>query len=149
MDNVARFIAYASAFERAVVTNEWDEVAACFAPDAVYEVSFEPPLGGRFEGRAAIVGYLEEILDRLDRRFASRHPELLGLQEEDGGRIRIQGRVRYVHPTTPDLVFELEEIAHIEDGLIVRLEDQYDDANRDAILRYIAEHGPRLGILDR
>lgn len=149
MDYAARFIAYASAFERAFETDVWDEVAACFTPGAVYTVPFDPPLGGVFEGREAIVGYLKRILDGLDRCFETRAPELLALERggRDGERIEIRGRVRYTHPEVPELVFELDEVAEFDGPLIARLEDRYDDDARARILYYVGTHGRRLGML--
>ncbi len=149
MDYVAQFIAYATAFERAFESDDWDAVAAHFAEGASYRVPFPAPLGGYFEGRDAIVSYLRQILDGFDRRFATRSPELLRLTQSgsDGSVVEIRGRVSYTHPEAPDLVFELDEVARFDGPAIVQLEDRYSEEDRARMLRYIAVYGPKLGML--
>jgi len=149
MDYVARFIAYASAFESAYVSDDWANVGECLAEDAVYRVPFPSPLGGVFHGRAEIVDYLRRILNGLDRRFESRSPELLSLSQSGdlGERIQIRGRVTYTHPSVPPLVFELDEVAVFAGDEMVSLEDIYDAENKKRILDYIGAHSDTLGLL--
>ena len=74
---IPRFGAYAAAFEKAYAGDEWSLVEPFFAEDAVYDAGLPELLGGRIEGRAAILAYFRDVLNRFDRRFASRRVELL------------------------------------------------------------------------
>jgi len=141
-----RFAAYAAAFEKAYATDDWAPIEPFFAPDAVYEVNLGPPLGGRFEGREAILSYFVRALDGFDRRFASREIELLEGPRESADRVWILGRAIYRADGVPELAFDLEETATYENGAIVRLEDRYDTANRTLIEDYVATHGAKLGL---
>jgi ketosteroid isomerase-like protein len=72
VSKIARFAAYAAAFEKAFESDDWSLVEPFFSEDAVYDVDLDPPMGGRFEGRPAILAYFKQVLDRFDRRFESR-----------------------------------------------------------------------------
>lgn len=147
MSKIPRFAAYAAAFERAFESDDWSEVEPFFTEDAVYEVPLDPPMGGRFEGREAILAYFKQVLDGFDRRFASREVALLeGPREGEDGAVWVRGRAAYRADGVPDLVFELEEIAVFDGERIRRLEDRYDAATRQALADYLREHGRKLGI---
>jgi len=147
MASIPRFAAYAAAFEQAFASDDWSHVEPFFAEDAVYEVkNLAPPLGGCFEGRAAVLACFRSVLDGFDRRFASREVELVEGPREEGGAVWLRGRARYCAEGVPELVFELEETAHFAGERIRRLEDRYDAANREIIERYLAAHGAKLGI---
>jgi hypothetical protein len=117
-----------------------------FSEDAVYEIDLGPPLGGRIEGRDAILAYFRRTLDAFDRRFASRTVSLVKGPREEGDSVWILGRAVYSAPGVPDLAFELEETAWFAGERIRRLEDHYDAATRDALGAYLAAHGGKLGI---
>ena len=144
--SIAHFAAYAAAFEKAFESDDWSEVAECFAADAVYEVPLDPPLGGRFRGRDEILAYFKRVLDGFDRRFESRQIELLEGPTQTGNQVWLRGRARYNTAGVPELVLELEEIATFAGEQIVRLEDRYDPKAGPALAAYLAEHGPRLGL---
>ena len=146
MSSIARFAAYAAAFESAYQSDDWSLVAPFFAEDAVYEVGLPEPMGGRFAGRAAILAYFERVLDGFDRRFASREIGLVEGPREQDGAVWIRGRVLYTAPGVPDLAFELEETAAFDGERIRRLEDRYDPETLRAIEAYLGEHGAKLGI---
>ncbi len=146
MSLTQRFGAYAAAFEKAYATDDWTPIESFFAPDAVYEVGLGPPLGGRFEGRDAILAYFARALDGFDRRFASREVQLLEGPRESAESVWILGRAIYHGDGVPKLVFDLEETATFAGDSIVRLVDHYDAANRTAIEEYVAAHGAKLGL---
>ena len=146
MSLTARFAEYAAAFEKAYASDEWSVVEPFFTEDAVYEVALEPPIGGRFEGRAAILAYFKEILDRFDRRFESRELALIEGPKEDENSVWIRGRATYGAAGVPDFVLELEETATFEGDRIRRLEDRYDPEMERAIGDYLKQHGEKLGI---
>jgi ketosteroid isomerase-like protein len=142
----AHFGAYAAAFEKAFVSDDWSLVGAFFTEDAIYEVDLDPPLGGKFEGRAAILAYFKNALDGFDRRFESRDLALLEGPKEDGQSVWIRGRATYRAAGVPEFVLELEETAYFEEERIRRLEDRYEPAMKQRISSYLNEHGAKLGI---
>lgn len=144
--SIARFAAYAAAFEKAYASDDWSGVAPFFYEDAVYEVQAGPPFGGRFEGRDAILAYFKRILDGFDRRFDERTVGLVAGPTEQGGRVWLRGRAGYRKAGVPDLGFELEEIAHFEGERIRWLEDRYDRATGQAVQAWLGRHGATLGL---
>ena len=146
MSKVAHFAAYAAAFEKAFVSDDWSLVEPFFTEDAVYEVPLDPPMGGRFEGRAAILEYFKNVLDRFDRRFESREIALLEGPTEDGESVWIRGTATYRAEGVPDFILELEETVHFEGDRIRRMEDDYQPAMKQRIASYLKEHGQKLGI---
>jgi SnoaL-like domain len=147
MSSIPRFAAYAAAFEKAYASDDWSIVEPFFTEDSVYDVGLPELLGGRIEGRAAILAYFKRVLDGFDRRFASRAVELLEGPREDGHSVWIRGRAVYTSASAPDLSFDLEEIASFEGDRICRLEDRYDDANRESLAKFFEAHGAALGIV--
>ena len=146
MSRIARFAAYAAAFEKAFVTDEWTLVEPFFTEDAVYEVPLDPPMGGRFEGRPAILAYFKMVLDRFDRRFESREIAVLEGPTETGDSVWIRGSATYRAAGVPEFVLELEETVHFDGDRIRLLEDRYEPAMKQGIAAYLKEHGEKLGI---
>ena len=147
MSKIPLFAQYAAAFEKAYASDDWSLVEPWFTEDAVYEVAdIPPPLGGKQDGRDAILAYFKHVLDTFDRRFATREVKLLeGLREEDDS-VWFRGGVIYTAPGVPDLEFDLEETAWFEGDRIRRLEDRYTDETREALARYVAAYGEKLGL---
>ncbi len=146
MSMTARFAAYAAAFEKAYVSDDWSLVEPFFTEEAVYEVALDPPMGGCFEGRAAILAYFKAVLDQFDRRFESREIALLEGPKEDGESVWIRGSATYTAKGVPDFVLELEETVYFEGDRIRRLEDHYEPEMKQRIAAYLKEHGEKLGI---
>jgi ketosteroid isomerase-like protein len=141
-----RFCAYAAAFEKAVASDDWSGVEPFFNEDAVYQVGLGPPIGGRCEGRAAILAYFERVLDPFDRRFATRAVSLLEGPRVEGDAVWLRGRATYRAAGVPGFVLELEETAHFDGDRIRRLEDRYTREMQERIAAYPAAHGAKLGI---
>jgi hypothetical protein len=146
MSLTAHFAAYAAAFEKAFVSDEWSVVEPFFTEDAVYEVSLDPPMGGRFEGRAAVLAYFKFSLDGFDRRFESRDLTLLDGPKEDGNSVWIRGRATYGAEGVPDFDLELEETIYFEGDRICRLADHYEPEMEQRIATYLKDYGEKLGI---
>lgn len=146
MSNIARFAAYAAAFEKSFQSDDWSKVEPFFAEDAIYEIDLDPPIGGRFEGRDAILAYFQYVLDRFDRRFASREVALLEGPTERGDSVWLRGGATYRAEGVPEFVLELEETATFDGDRIRRLEDRYEPAMKEAIAAYLKEHAAKLGI---
>jgi ketosteroid isomerase-like protein len=144
--SIANFAAYAAAFEKAFESDDWSVVEPFFAEDAVYEVSAEPPFGGRFEGRKAVLAYFKEILDRLDRRFDSREIEMLEGPRENGNEVWIKGAAIYRAKGVPELRLVLEETVRFDGKRITYLTDQYEPAMEREFMDYVKTHGQKLGI---
>jgi SnoaL-like protein len=146
MSLIPQFGAYAAAFEKAYVADEWSLVAPYFTEDAVYDAGLPELLGGRMEGRAAILDYFREVLNRFDRRFASRRVELLEGPRETGRSVWIKGRALYTAAGAPDLVFDLEETAHFDGACIRLLTDAYPPEESARLAAYVQAHGARIGL---
>jgi len=146
MSKIPRFVQYAAAFEEAYKSNDWSLLEPYFTEDAVYEVRLPAPLGGRFEGRDAILAYFPQVLDGFDRRFASREVSLVEGPREENDSVWLRGGARYTAPGLPDLYFELEETAAFSGERIRRLEDRYDAANASVMADYLRAHGAKLGL---
>ncbi len=146
MSKAAHFAAYAEAFEKAFVSDDWSLVEPFFVEDAIYEIGLDPPMGGRIEGRAAILAYFKDILDRFDRRFGSRELALLEGPKENDESVWIRGSATYRADGVPDFVLELEETAYFEGDRIRRLEDRYEPEMKQRIASYLKEHGEKLGM---
>jgi hypothetical protein len=144
--SISAFVKYAAAFEEAFRSDDWAPIERFFTPDAVYEADLPAPMGGRFEGRDAILAYFKRVLDDFDRRFASREPSLVAGPRQQGNSVWLRGGVRYTAPGVPDLYFELEETLWFDGERIRRLADRYDEATLAALVAYLREHGPKLGI---
>ena len=146
MSITGHFAAYAGAFEKAFVSDDWSLVEPFFTEDAVYEVALDPPMGGCFEGRAAILAYFKNVLDRFDRRFESRGVAVLEGPKEDGESVWVRVSATYRAKGVPDLVLELEETAYFEGDRIRRLEDHYEPEAKQSMSTYLKEYGEKLGI---
>ena len=146
MPLIPRFAASAAAFEKSVASDDWSHVEPFFTEDAVYEVAMGPPIGGTFEGRAAILAYFKDVLDRFDRRFASRELALLAGPKETADSVWIRGSATYRAAGVPEFVLELEETVTFDGDRICRLEDRYEPAMEKATLEYLKAHGGKLGI---
>jgi len=146
MSRIAQFAAYADAFEKAFVSDDWSPIEPFFTEDAVYDAMLPPPLGGRFEGRDAILAYFKYVLDHFDRRFESREIALLEGPTEDGDSVWLRGSATYRAAGVPEFVLELEETVTFEGDRIRRLEDRYEPATTQHIRAYLKEHGRELGM---
>ena len=146
VSHLERFLAYAAAFEKAYASGDWSLVEPFFTDDAVYEVPLEPPMGGRFEGRTAILAAFEDVTARFDRRFESREVGLLEGPREQGDAVWLRGRATYCAPGVPAFALDLEETAHFEGDRIARLKDRYEPAMKKQLEDYTARYGAKLGL---
>jgi hypothetical protein len=146
LSNIPRFVGYAAAFEKAYENDDWVELESWFSEDAIYEIGL-PILGAeRCEGRAAILAWFPDVLDRFDRRFASRELLLLDGPKEEDGVVWIRGSATYCAEGFPDFVLVLEESVRFEGERIVHLEDRYTPEMAVEAELFIREYGPELGV---
>jgi hypothetical protein len=146
MSALQRFAAYAAAFEKAYASDDWSVVEPFFTEDAVYDAGLPGVLAGRIAGRASILAYFREVIDRFDRRFASRRVELVEGPRVDGDRVWLRGRAIYTAEGVPDLAFELEETALFSGDRIHLLEDAYEPGEKERLAAYLRQYGARIGI---
>ena len=142
--SIPRFAAYAAAFEKAYETDDWSEVGSFFTPDAVYDVPLDPPIGGRFEGRDAILAYFKRVLDGFDRRFETRELELLEGPELRDGAVWIRWRGSYRVADAPPFVMEGEETARFRGDAIERLEDRFESGAAGKLAAWMGANGAKL-----
>jgi hypothetical protein len=146
LSNISKFAAYAAAFEKAYDDNEWDVLEAFFSEDVVYQVGL-PLLGAeRIEGRNALLDWFPDVLDRFDRKFASRELKLLDGPKEEGDEVWLRGAATYGAEGIPDFVLVLEETLRFENGRIVYLEDRYSAEMADQAAQFARDHGATLGL---
>ena len=98
-----KFTRYALRFERAVRTDDWSPVAACFHPDATYFIMADrlrsdgsDGSGVLVIGRDRIVAVFRDMVDRIDRQYDRRIPRLAGIPRVKGGELVVPWRARYV-----------------------------------------------------
>lgn len=146
MSRIPRFVAYAAEFEKAFESDDWSLLEPFFSEDAVYEIGL-PLLGKqRCENRAAILAWFPDVLDRFDRRFASRSLEILEGPKEQGDEVWIRGSATYSAEGIPDLVLVLEETARFDGDRIVHLEDRYTTEMIAEIDQFVTDYGSKVGV---
>ena len=144
MGMIDRYVAYATAFEEAYASDDWSKLEPFFTEDAVYEFIAPAPLGGKYEGRAAVLAQFKSSVNGLDRRFDSRAVEALeGPLEKDGG-VWMRWAATYTLGGAPDCRMEGEERAVFAGDRIRRLEDRITDAEAGRAGAYLAQHGAKL-----
>jgi len=140
-------MAYAAAFEETYRDDSWSRLERYIAEDATYEV-LGGPMACSIEGRDAIFRGIKKSLDGLDRRSDERRITLLGGPEThrdaDGDRVLLRWEVGYDFPGLPPISFAGETSATVADGRIIRLVDEYSDAEGEKMVAWLAEHGQEL-----
>jgi hypothetical protein len=146
VSKIARFAAYAAAFEKSYENDDWSLLEPYFTEDAVYDAALDPPIGARLEGRDAILAYFEDVVNRFDRRFESRELALLEGPRQEGDSVWIRGSATYRAAGVPPFVLELEERVSFEGDRIRLLEDRYQPAMKESLAAYLEQYGEKLGI---
>lgn len=137
MNPTPRFLAYAAAFEKSYGDDDWTRLGEFFTEGAVYAVTGGPPLGGRFEGREAVLAQFGRVTRDLDKRFDDRKVEIVGAprvtEAEDGATIEFEWRATYAFAGAPDLTIGGTERAVFgageEGDRIVLLEDLMNEGD--------------------
>ena len=135
-----QFVEYAAAFEQTFVDDDWGRLEAYFAEDAIYVVTGEAPLGGRWEGRKEVLEQLRKSVNEVDRRFEERRLELVGTPTIGENSFEVSWRGTYTKSGCPDLVLEGTERATFEGGRIQLLEDLIDDGVDRRIQEYLSRY---------
>jgi len=144
MGTIERYVAYATAFEEAYVSDDWSKLEPFFTEDAVYEFIAPAPIGGKYEGRAAVLAQFKNSVNGLDRRFDSRKVEVLEGPSEKDGAVCIRWAAIYTLSGAPECRMEGEERAMFVGDRIRRLVDSMTDAQTGRVGAYLAQHGAKL-----
>jgi len=142
MTLTGRFLAYIAAYERSYVDDDWRLLEPFFSEDAVHEVSGGPPLGGRWEGRVALIAHLRESAEAFDRRFDERLLWPRGVPARMGDTVVLPWRAIYRldrAPTHP-LTIEGTKTASYSKDQIERLRDQLRPGTDRLIRGYLKRH---------
>lgn len=156
MNPLKLFLAYAAAFEETYRDDDWTRLEPFFTEDAFYSVSLGPPLGGRWDGRSAVLAHLRESVDELDRRLDSRAIDVVGEPVLEADSIEFAWRGTYQKAGCPDLVFGGRERATYREATgsggagsgepaarIASLVDTMDEGSDVAIQGWMAEYFER------
>ncbi|CAN5709191.1 hypothetical protein BH11MYX2_BH11MYX2_00250 [soil metagenome] len=120
---LGRFVRYALRFERAFKTDGWDDVRACFADNASYEVVGTGTVyDGITHGNAAIATALRSFVTEVDRKYDKRQPRAVGLPRFDDKVLVLQWSVRYVMGTDSRIITGTTRCT-FENGKIIKLHD--------------------------
>ena len=140
MGVLQRFFAYATDFEKTLADDDWARLEPYFATDAIYTVTGEAPLGGRWEGRKQVLEHLRASVDELDRKFDERRLEPVGTPKIGEDSFEMGWRGTYSKAGCPDLVFGGTERATFEGDRILLLEDVIEDGAARRIRDYLARY---------
>ncbi|MFK7895515.1 MAG: nuclear transport factor 2 family protein [Myxococcota bacterium] len=140
MEPARRFLEYAAAFEKAYEDDDWSQLEPYFTEDAVYSVTGEPPLGGEWVGRDAVLRQFNDVVNELDRRFENRLTEIVGAPKIGEGTIEFEWRGTYSTAGEADLVFGGTEHATFSGDRIARLVDTMEEGADQRIQAWLAEN---------
>ena len=138
------FFDYAAAFEAAYSADDWQLVAPHLTDDIVSVVEDVPqPVGGRHEGRDAVLDAFRTSCASFDRRFDVREPRLVEgpLRLGDDG-VYFTYVVTYRREGLPPCELHGEEWDHFRDGMLVRDRERFTRV--DEVLAVIAQHDAAL-----
>ncbi len=137
MSILDRYQAYADAFEKSYVDDDWSHVEPYFTEDAVYEGDPDA------RGRDAVLAKLKGGVDNFDRRMDSRTPEFEPPSVE-GDTLTMKWKVTYTKKGRPDLAISGVEIAVFDGDRIALLRDTLDPEAEKNMQKWMAEHGAAL-----
>ena len=137
------FFQYAVAFEDTYKDDNWERLRQFFAEGAVYEV-VGGPLACRIAGVDAIFAGMKKSLDGMDRRADRRYLDVLGNPQIDGDTICLNWRVGYDIGDAPRGEFNGRTEATVRDGVIIAMQDIYDDEEMARFGKWAAEYAPNL-----
>lgn len=115
MSNLNQFAAYAAAFEKSLLDDDWGRLEQYFSADAHYL----PGDGSEAVGRDASIQALQDSVNALERRCDSR--DLLGQPDiaEAGDTITLGYQIKYAKVGVGEFVLIGTETIQYADGVIV------------------------------
>lgn len=142
MSIVDRFNSFASDFEDCVKDDDWARLKKYFVDDATYE-----NVGGpdpKAEGRDAIIEFLNNDVERFDRRFDSRKLEGLTEPSATGSHLSRKWRCTFKLQGAPDLVTEGEASYEFDGELIRAIEEKVTASSRRDFIQWMQKYGAGL-----
>ncbi|MBV1877241.1 MAG: nuclear transport factor 2 family protein [Pseudomonadales bacterium] len=138
MSILERFLAYADAFEKSYIDDDWSRIAPYFTEQAVYSGGPEDA-----QGRSAVLAKLKNGIDGLDRKMDSR---TLNLQTPivDGNELTVGWEAIYSKVNCPDLIIAGNETAIFDGDCITHLRDDVSPETEAAVGKWMASHGAQL-----
>lgn len=131
---LARYRAYAEAFESAYASDDWTLLTPHFTEDATAELN-----GTTVRGRDAILAAFRSAVSLFDRRFDSRRMRLVLGPEWDGdGRLHTKAIGHYERADLPALELHGEEWFSFADDRIHHHVDQV--LNLPEVMQYLSQH---------
>lgn len=135
---IARFHAYAAAFEAAYERDDWRLLAPYFTETATSELN-----GANIAGRDAVIASLRDSVATFDRRFDRRALRLTaGPTVEPDGRLHVTAVVRYERAGLDPLEVVGEEWFTFDGDRIAAHVDQV--TNLAEVMAYLGSHLERL-----
>lgn len=142
MGIIDTFESFAADFEAAVADGDWSRLEPYLAEDATYlNVGGPDP---KFEGREAILTFLQADVRDSDRRFDTRTLVALTPPTASGNRLSRRWRCTYTLAGTPDLVVEGEARYLFEGNMIKAIEEQPTLASMQQLDEWMRKYGDRL-----
>ena len=142
-DLLQRFFAYAQAFEKTYVDDDWTRIEPYFAEDAVYRVVGSTSWDCEVRGRSRIAAAIRKFVNEFDRK-CTRTIRPAGKPFVGADTVRVFGSASYTIGDSDELVLEIEIIAQYRDGQMIRLSDVYRAENEARVRAWIERWAPDL-----
>lgn len=125
MENLARFMQYAAAFEQTLVDDDWSRLRQYFADDALYEVKADA-FGCSLRGTDAIFTGIRKSLNGMDRKFDGRSVDVTDGPHAEGDDLRMAWTLTYRKQGKTPYVLRGRTEVRYRDGKIAYMADSYD-----------------------
>ena len=136
-DPIARYHAYAAAFEAAYVSDDWSHLEPYFTVDAVADLN-----GTCVRGRDGVLTAFRTAVTIFDRRFDARRVRLVEGPTLEGGRVHTKAVAVYERDGLPPLELTGEEWFTFAGDRICHHLDRV--VNLPDVMAYLARHAGAL-----
>ena len=136
-DTIARYHAYAAAFEAAYASDDWSRLEPYFTPDAVADLN-----GTVVRGRDAVLTAFHTAVTIFDRRFDARRLRLVEGPTREGGRVHTKAAAVYERAGLPALELRGEEWFTFAGDRICHHVDRV--LNLPDVMAFLASHAAAL-----
>ena len=137
------FFAFALAFEKGFVADDWGVVEPQLADDVVWIVADMPePIGGVHRGVRATLAAIAESCNAFDRRFDAREPRILEGPTPIPGGVHLTWVVTYRREGLPAFELRGEEWDFFRDGKLELHRERMENLGDG--LAFVREHEKAL-----
>ncbi|NNC55129.1 MAG: nuclear transport factor 2 family protein [Pseudomonadales bacterium] len=137
------FLAYADAFEKTFIDDDWSRLHQYFHDDAVYEVVGDI-MACKLVGPDAIFAGMKKSLDGLDRRFDTRAIQPGDDLKVEDNALSLSWSASYTLESHPPFILQGRSEAELKDGKISLLRDSYDASAAKAFQNWVNASGVDL-----